>query len=889
MWCTLIYGITLATISSTSSDTFLGQTLGAVTSRTQPISPGPLVLSTDYPEPPSRPLDGIPHPDARWRPLKPLDPPKAPFPRLRPTRFLPDRCLESWFANGEIMCPRSDVGPEDPLDVTWLWVNGSDPRWRKDMVEHRNKQGIASPDHHFRENNELVYSMRSVLASLPGRVRNLHLIVADKQFNSTTDLDLLPIDALPELEAAVEALGDEDPSSAETDSGTLASLKAKVLGLRRGTPAASAAIQGDRLAAGHPSNDDTHFTELIHANNPEPSAQRGDSASYKVSAKLRKWLDETWTVAQVPTWLAFDRMDLGETSHPFHHLHLDHIKTDVHTAAHIHVNSHPSLRYATHSEIFHLPTFASDGHADVEHMDESNWKETQWRKQSLPTFNSLAIESRIGFLWGLADASLSLNDDFFLLKPHAISDFQSPLYGSVFRFNDNYYHYITPHLDKALVNDAGEVGSLIHANWLLSQRFPRRKRPYFAHAPKVVTRSMHHEASIMFEEALTTSSRRRFRELPIGEGDIQMQWLITSLKVERWREALLWTWIVARVGSLPAWTDNYLGGKVDVWGEEARREIMDLFGLSEADEDITRLEIHRGERWTLEEERMSANFHNLGWEAPKETSFQWCECCLSFFFLFFLFITIFPSKSLLRSMLNHICFLVRLGLTASMDGHMPRVIQPNHPSDTNERCIFDLERCLGPFYTRNENTTADEMFKRLAFAEPACGDCLSSALVTASGPLGLSAFFPPPDASYTNQEAISRHVDYLPPPHLPMTATWQEADFSLANVMAETSLPGEKTPLRMWTMKLLSRYQYLSGKSRSLFHMLLNPKHAGEVFESIDGRDKDGSILGLNDDINTDYETTRDLMLAWFQKKWPMPNVWEKNWQPRDGRRAGYL
>lgn len=79
--------------------------------------------------------------------------------------------------------------------------------------------------------------------------------------------------------------------------------------------------------------------------------------------------------------------------------------------------------------------------------------------------------------------------------------------------------------------EAGEVGGLYHANWLLSLRYPKRLRPYFAHAPKVISRNMHHEASIMFQDALTLSSTRRFREAKIGVSDIQIQWLLTMLRV----------------------------------------------------------------------------------------------------------------------------------------------------------------------------------------------------------------------------------------------------------------------------------------------------------------------------------------------------------------------
>lgn len=99
------------------------------------------------------------------------------------------------------------------------------------------------------------------------------------------------------------------------------------------------------------------------------------------------------------------------------------------------------------------------------------------------------------------------------------------------RLTLQYYQQVKPILDKTRVNDAGEVSGLYHANYILSKRFPRRLRPYFAHAPKVITRSLHHEASLMFESHLTTSSQRRFREVHHGQGDIQMQWLLSSLRV----------------------------------------------------------------------------------------------------------------------------------------------------------------------------------------------------------------------------------------------------------------------------------------------------------------------------------------------------------------------
>ena len=109
-------------------------------------------LSTTFPTPPLREgndwLDSV---DPRYRPFLPLQPPDSPFPRLRPTRFLPPRCLEQWFSDGETLCGKVELGEEEKLDATWLWVNGTDERWRESMLLWREREGVYSPEHHFRQ------------------------------------------------------------------------------------------------------------------------------------------------------------------------------------------------------------------------------------------------------------------------------------------------------------------------------------------------------------------------------------------------------------------------------------------------------------------------------------------------------------------------------------------------------------------------------------------------------------------------------------------------------------------------------------------------------------------------------------------------------------------
>jgi len=49
-----------------------------------------------------------------------------------------------------------------------------------------------------------------------------------------------------------------------------------------------------------------------------------------------------------------------------------------------------------------------------------------------------------------------------------------------------------------------------------------------------------------------------------------------------------------------------------------------MFGLTDQDDDVIKIEVHRGERWTLERGRMQKAFGQAGWESPKATEFLFC-------------------------------------------------------------------------------------------------------------------------------------------------------------------------------------------------------------------------------------------------------------------------
>lgn len=271
--------------------------------------------------------------------------------------------------DGEITCTPEELGEEDTLDATWLWVNGSDSRWAGEMATWRKVHNVYSPERHFREQNELKYSMRSVVKALEGHIRTCHLILYDYAFDVQRDVDLLP-------QSTIDLLEDE----------------------------------------------------MKHHRADRSSAERYNGTSEtEISNALASHLSENWRVSQTPTWLDFSKLDPNSPDHPAEQS--PHNESETQWRGEV---KYPQLRYAAHSEIFHLPT---RDRADIDDAGETEWREKEWRKKALPSYNSMAIESRIGWLPGLADVALALNDDFFILRPHAVSDFHSPLYGNVVRFD----------------------------------------------------------------------------------------------------------------------------------------------------------------------------------------------------------------------------------------------------------------------------------------------------------------------------------------------------------------------------------------------------------------------------------------------------------------------
>ncbi|GAA5947082.1 hypothetical protein JCM3765_002145 [Sporobolomyces pararoseus] len=102
---------------------------------------------------------------------------------------LSDDCVESLVARGEICedWPREPAG----VDAVWTWSNGTDPLlqvWRAEVtavLSGKVSSGVsqvraAKRARHFRDHDELRYSIRSALNSFSsGLLRNLHVLTTD--------------------------------------------------------------------------------------------------------------------------------------------------------------------------------------------------------------------------------------------------------------------------------------------------------------------------------------------------------------------------------------------------------------------------------------------------------------------------------------------------------------------------------------------------------------------------------------------------------------------------------------------------------------------------------------------------------------------------------------
>jgi len=344
-------------------------------------------------------------------------------------------------------------------------------------------------------------------------------------------------------------------------------------------------------------------------------------------------------------------------------------------------NGEPPVYLYHDSELFRLTSLP--GHTPtIEQAD-------RWRNNVLPTFNSMAVESQLPHLDPdiVSENIIYLNDDQFFMLPLPPSAFHSPLYGPVFRLVPGFM------IDGDASGNAeggGEWRSLGWSAHILNQRFGTRGRAYIDHNARSFSLPLMHEAALAFGDyfALTPMSQFRGSHDVSNEFEVNTIFTATHFVMERHREALLWSWIVAK------W-----GGVADGILDEELKDAMWLELGAEDEHD----ELRQNKKDRTSNDDVVLNMRAAGLEQPQSD---------------------YPKE---RANTTY--------LFVSMDGYTPNY------ADRPEESRLQRSECIG-----ETKETAWAVFRRLAVEKPYCGDAVIAALMNAA-PHGLSIFLPPPSSS----------------------------------------------------------------------------------------------------------------------------------------------
>ncbi|GAA5926996.1 hypothetical protein JCM3775_007099 [Rhodotorula graminis] len=662
-------------------------------------------------------------------------------------------CFERYIATGTICTAYdgrwTDEAARPKLDAVWTWVNGSSAElmtsWREEAAQEgarrsrvrrwtrramravRRRLRGAAVLRHFREHDELRFSVRSVVQSLgASSLSTLHLVVGDTWAFSPADRERL------------------DPDD--------------------------------------------------------------------VSRQLR--------LAQLPHWLDLSSIAFSEPQV-------------------VATTSAPQLLVHPHSEIFKAgPALGASG-------------ALAWQQKVLPSFNSLAIESQLANIPSSTSASTAiyLNDDFFLHHQLETTDFASPLAGPVFRLQrDLLVKGVAP--ENAHEDPEGEWRGLGYSAWLLDQRFGERARPYLVHVAKTLSLPIAREMQQVFLADMTKTAESRFRGR--GPSEVQPLFLLTHYTIEKHREALLWSFIVAR-------SDLDRSG---TYSHAERRALLSSLG-HELDSPSSShiLQVDPPRRRTLVD--LPRRHDQVDLPNPLETTLDFSSHD-GYAFLGLDRTASIPRTSTWPS------FAVDSSMSSSPSA------SPSPPV-----CTLDLVDCFGDDFLSLASTgisSVTQTFRRIAFDKPQCGDCIIVLLVGKSGEAGLESFLPPAsegDGAFADEASMGeQQAEALRPQAVGLESTdWRTIDFSRG---LEDEEQGRKPSLRAKCAALIHRYSYTLGSSPAAFESI---RHGGDLLSA--QLDKlDAAFFALNDDVmGASASSMRDVderLEKWFEKTWPAPSAWER-------------
>lgn len=561
---------------------------------------------------------------------------------------------------------------------------------------------------------------------------------------------------------------------------------------------------------------------------------------------------------------------------------------------------------------------------------EERRQRDDYRRAALPTFNSMAVESMLGDQPGLGDNIIYSNDDFFFMDDTSTGDIISPLYGPVMRLDYN----LVVQGKKSSGSTPGEWSSLWHTNWLLDQRFGRRSRPYIQHVHKSFSKSLLQETRMGWAYEHARLGMNRFRN---GGDNLVTHFLAYYNVVERHREALLWSFFMLKA-------DENGDGIVSSM-EELQSAMSDMgltkdqiattfpsvgTNITQTDRNLT-VTVRLAKRTTLAHGSANSALVKAGWPVPLKSRYAFTSQDgyplgeISDQVLYRRSGQMERRTTMYRTKVES----VQRGTTAYY-GWPDFVDDPTaHPNNEwhNRRfertaCELKLDQCfVKPFGDLQSGKVSwEDVFKRFAYLETSCGDCLIHHLVGQSGERGLSAFLPAADRFFQGEtEASARHTN--PVPHLPLTSVWNSKSletnpafepetpcFTVSCVLSNSGF-GKNTPLRSFASQLIQRYAYTIAESPLQFKQLETQYNSDKALEALKQAMQRPSALEhfhaatsgeenpqpdawldsqtkvdfdrpvftcVNDDITDRWvETVGTAFTTWLAKMWPDKQAWE--------------
>lgn len=338
----------------------------------------------------------------------------------------------------------------------------------------------------------------------------------------------------------------------------------------------------------------------------------------------------------------------------------------------------------------------------------------------------------------------------------------------------------------------GEWPSLTYANWLLDRRFGERGRPYLAHQAKTLVRPLLEEATSTWSIEFDESAGVRFR----GQGnDLNTLFLATHYVLEKHREALLWSYFVARMDT--AGTGRYsLQDRERIVAEFAKAPNAILL-------NGTDLRVYSPNRISPTFENADHLLRGAGLSRPEATTYQFSSADGYALVPIGQLVSGWPTYS---------------GIASSG--------KPHARTMSLEKCFDGVDFATHAY---SGNTSSVALFKRMAFEQPDCGDLAIAVLLGRSGSKGLEAFLP------STSDKLGIEMEAAPPLLGGRAKTWEAADFSLDNAVQG------KWTARDYAVRLLQRYSYIIGDTKSLLILMRSPMQTLNELKALEAAIKSGT------------------------------------------------